>query len=190
MTTAVPPLPEEHDDKPLFKVFVREVTIATVFTVIAVIITTMVVLSVVDRAPDWKPLGPFPVQDVLDDDLTIDVIADGEIVVEGTKCRGPQPIQVQGQIGWRRVTPPGLLAAQRDFPGVVVPGGCETNTFVDQIPQEVADDVCEHGRPETWQIIGSETPIGEVVSGEVISRSNGLTLGWETESFTLICKEG
>lgn len=150
------------------------------------------------RVEPWVPLGPYPIQHVLDGDATIDV-NNGGVKIEGTKCReGTEGVQVHGSLRWKRVAPAGFTSDAIYFSPSVQPNGCTTSEFVNRTPQEVKDDVCRSG-PSLWHISGDESPIGDVVrlpvlgdSGRVVTAGlveprDGLAIGWETETFTLTC---
>lgn len=80
---------------------------AAVAAVATAIVVGFIAWVVVERN-DWRPLGPFPVQIIVDADHVIDVSRES-IRIDATKCRhGTDGVQVQGQRVWRRVAPPGF----------------------------------------------------------------------------------
>jgi len=160
-------------------------------TVLAVVVGVAIAVAIAFTALDssdeaWEPLGPFPVQTVQDSDLVVDVSA-GQIKIEATKCReGTDGIQVEGDLAWRRVSPPGFTSELVLFAPSVQSNGCTVETFENSIPNVVHVDVCATG-PSDWQVTGTETPIGDLV-GDTVRAREGLSLGWETEVFTLTCE--
>ena len=152
-------------------------------------VTAIAVVAAWRATATWVPLGPYPVQDILDDDLTISVWDFG-VEVEGTKCRfgDGYGVQVTGSLSWRRVDPPGLVAGRLEFDAATHSEGCITSKFVNPIPQDVLEDVCGNG-PSVWAITGRETPTGVVLEDNTVRARKGLTLGWETEAFTLTCED-
>lgn len=157
---------------------------------VAVLSVALLLVWWMGRDDLWRPLGPFPQQTVQHPDGEVGDpifdVSEGHIQVVGTKCRGDQPVQVVGTLAWRRVSPAGFSTEPIRFPPSVQPADCITTTFQNEIPRMVVVDVCRDGS-SVWQIGGDETPVGEVVDGEVRARP-GASLGWETEPFTLTCE--
>jgi hypothetical protein len=138
------------------------------------------------EAPPWSPLGPFPVQYITDEE-PVDVFI-GEVTVDGQKCRhgsSGNGVQVSGEYAWYS-SPSGFVEGQQVIASVNKLDGCESTLFRNQIPGSVSLIVCEGG-PTVWRIAGSETPIGDIGSDGVVVPRSGLTLGWQTENFELVC---
>lgn len=164
-----------------------ERSLAAIAVLCVVTIGALIAVALTGNEEPWSPFGPFPTQDVLDRDLIIDVSV-GAIRIEGTKCReGTAGVQRTGSWNWRQVRPPGFASTLNTSAAVIAPNGCETNTFNNAIPPEVVAEVCRNGSSE-WHVVGSETPIGDVLEDGTIVAREGLTLGWESEIFTLTCE--
>lgn len=175
----------ESEDRPLSaRLFLRTVFIAMGAAAAGILAIAVILVAVRDEG-EWSPLGPFPIQTVVDDDKVIDV-SEGVVEVEGQKCRtGTDGVQVSGSLSWRLIRPPGYVSVLPPFPAVVHVNGCQTFTFANAIPPDVVEHVCRIG-PAEWHIVGAETPIGDLV-GDFVTPRSGLRLGWETEPFTLTC---
>jgi hypothetical protein len=157
-----------------------ERTIALVGLAVAV---AWVTVALQRPGPDWSPLGPFPVQQITTDQ-PIDVNI-GTVGVDGTTCYS-ESSQVTGSLAWKSLDPAGLLLGRLEFPSATKLGGCVGVSFDNPIPSEVATAVCDGG-PTRWAIVGSETPTGTADDDGAVTPRDGLSLGWETESFVLVC---
>ncbi len=143
--------------------------------------TIALVGLIVDRAlseQPWAPLGPFPEQLVIDDDLVIP-LSQGFVTVEGTKCYDG-PVNVAGEFRWQSVDPPGAIVAPRSG-SARNRDGCLTTRFENPIPDEVVDLV-EQG-VTVWRLTGFEIPNDPETGRE------GVLLNWETQAFTLTLEE-
>jgi len=135
------------------------------FLVLLLVLEVAILVGLFEE-PDWSPLGPYPVQDVVEIDETF-------VRVLGTKC-SDEAVTVRGSFGWQRVDPPGFAVTlgegtdQRE-------AGCHTREFRNDVPTAVAE-VNQPG--DVWRILGSETPV-------TADGVEGVELGWETEPFVL-----
>jgi hypothetical protein len=143
----------------------------------------------VDKAV-WVPLGPYPQQVVEGTGvysvegrtypaLTVD---DAAVTVTGEKCVR-EDVTVAGAASWYSVQPSGLILQTGN--GVRdTEKGCETRTFVNQIPTEVrvwAQALFDQGRP---YVIMAITGTEHGVDGDRTSQA----LTWRTEDFVILPK--
>lgn len=133
--------------------------------VLLVVLEVAIILGVYDD-DEWQPLGPYPVQDVLE-------INEAFVRVVGTKC-AEEDVTVRGTYGWMRVEPPGFSVTLGEGTGGRE-AGCHTQEFRNDIPSTVSD-LNEPGH--VWIILGSETPVRD-------DGTEGVPLGWQTEEFVL-----
>lgn len=136
---------------------------------------------------DWKPLGPFPVQDV-SADLEVElngtaypaVRLGDEVDVTGTKCYR-EPVQVTGDLSWASVYPAGL-AVEIGSGGAERDAGCIDLEFHNPIPPVVA------AWAEQRFADGFDFVIVRVTGKEIASRNGdqSVPLTWRTEDFALL----
>lgn len=181
----------------IHKDFIRQT--ATLVALLVAILALLIFFMTQDDE-DWRPLGPYLIQNILDEneepiagEPSFDVMLTKEIVVEGTKCResrnGGVGVQVSGSMAWQRVDPPGFTSAQVTFQPNIQPNGCSTTVFHNQIPGEVVANVCEFQSGSRWRIAGKETPEGIVYDwNEGAVSMPGASIGWETVLFVLTCE--
>ena len=165
---------------------------------LSVVTLTLVVLAFVvwwRSSQEWAPLGPFPEQQVLHDqmvqwkgetysDSSIDIPAvpvTGSAKVEGTKC-SEETVEIRGSKSWLVIDPKGFVSQQGTDAVSQRQKGCRTAVFDNPIPTNVHDYAVEQfaqGRPfVVAQISGCETPQREDESG--------VTTCWRTEPFALV----
>lgn len=139
----------------------------------------------------WKPLGPFPEQEVRSDETFVWEVAgaantqtipsvdvdDLMVSVTGTKCY-KQTVNVNGVVAWQVLDPPGRAYETGRGTRVQDPG-CSTKTFENEIPADVIGFVNRHGSPVVVAVTGCETPTDT-------DRGEGATLCWSTEPFALV----
>ena len=167
----------------------RVANVALIVVAVAMALLAASIVYAFTRQTDWRPLGPFPEQQVISDNtyewddpgnavLSIpSVPLDGGVVtVEGTKCYKEQ-VTVQGTKFWSSKAPPG--GTWEDAPGTATrDSGCHTGTFVNLIPPEIADFTAVAGGVIVVTISGCETPLSD-------TRGEGVRLCWTTEPFAL-----
>lgn len=162
---------------------------------VAVSIGVLVSLSItfILQEPEWKPLGPYPVQQVDSQGPLVDsperggnliipqVKLGSTVHTTGQKC-AKEDVTVQGEYGWRSVVPNGYTYEMpKGAPGRRLKG-CESLDFDNHIPSDVdawAREVIENGRVPEVYLGGCETPIRE-------DGHKGATVCWRTEPFVLV----
>lgn len=117
----------------------------------------------------YDPFGEFPQQQAEET-----MVVGTSIIVEGTKCY-TEPATVRGTVVWRMLFP--VSAQFSAFEGTAnrPEAGCFTQTFENQMPDDVASFVRSKliaGERVQMQIEGAETPV-----------RGGVTKRWTTTVF-------
>lgn len=165
---------------------------ALVLSVTALVVVTMWLVFTLTSDEEWRPLGPFPEQQV-DAADTFEWYESGPnadpvripsasvrtpvVDVTGTKCYR-EPVAVAGDVRWSTVDPRGG-SWQTGSGSAVREAGCHTNTYLNEVPEQVLHYQADIGGPVVVTISGCETPTDPDL-GE------GATLCWTTEPFALV----
>jgi len=155
-------------------------------TVLAAVSVSVLIVALVwtiwlKPAP-YDPLGDYPVQKVttsIPGVLGPATTTDGVVLVTGTKCNNSRSaVTVRGETAWQSIDPRGGMVplghaiAHRQ-------AGCETRTFANPVPPEVAEITERLGGKVIWRITGTETPLDR-------HGHEGVPRTWVTENFTVI----
>ena len=134
------------------------------------LVLNAVVFIAIRQPAQWDPLGEYETpQHVTAPSTTsagqpvIDLSEDEAITVVGTKCNDTgENVEVAGTLSWQQMEPPGAVI-EVGTGTRTAPPGCETTTFENQVPPEVAQVIRAQHRSgiiaPAWRISGVEWPV-------------------------------
>jgi hypothetical protein len=164
---------------------VNRVVRALVLLAIALVCLAAAITFDAATAPDrWSPLGPYPVQQVLEPRDNTDTpfvsLADPVVHVAGEKCTEGDGYTISGTVSWQSMDPRGTSIVTGSGSREAV-AGCTEFEYRNDIPPDVVQIMrhqVEDGLSPLWRITGTETPQRD---GE-----EGVSLSWSTEPFRIV----
>lgn len=128
--------------------------------------------------PKWSPLHDYSRQTITT--TSVDgkpgATTMGKVGVHATKCAS-EDVDITGAPVWVRQDPRGYSVERPTGVGHLS-AGCTTTDFANNVPHEVAVDVCANG-PSMWAITGADLPVD--------GAREGAAYRWRTDPFLLTC---